>query len=172
MYIELGAITDDLNSLAKKYQFPAISAAQLNRAAYNVLDSTKADKLKKLNNSYVSESTKIIENTDYFLFINKEMNTITEEQYLAFSCTKIRGNDSNVNVKYFIHPFENNMKLKPDIDLPQSLSKMSLEEDVGRSGSSLASERPRRLLTPASTVSVVSSNNTNSIPSLDDLLDD
>jgi len=155
MFAELGAITDELNAISKDYHIPVVSAAQLNRSAYDMLSNMNKnpDKLKYMNNSVIGESTRLVENVDYLILINKSFNSITAEEMMVYNATKKRGNDKN-GVCYFGHPFENKMKLKPDIDTDEcySVNQLStdLDNDMGE-GSKKVTTR-RRLRTATTTV--------------------
>ena len=130
-HLKLGCITDDLSILSKKYTFPVLSAAQLNREAERVLDqgdlSGKTDLGKKLGRSMLSDSRRILENIDRALLINLEEMKSSSRMYLTFKDGKSR--KKNHKISYFAVPFRQNngMRLVEDInkDKPCHIFKMA-----------------------------------------------
>lgn len=132
----LGNIATELSELAKKRNIPVISAAQLNRMASSVVDNAvtnnKTNITKLLGKQNVSESWDIIKNVDVVIIINREIAFVNDKErvFLGFKLEKLRGRPSKDRVNLFLHPFEeeNSIMLPPDIDLPHSLSRRSIEE--------------------------------------------
>jgi hypothetical protein len=122
--IELGNIVDDFTVIAKTRNIPVVSAGQLNREAYRILENAlqkgKTNIGKDLNASHVGESALMIENTDYGIIVNKEEDITTGEEFLTFKL--IASRSKKPKVTYFAHPFENGLKLQEDVMLSKSLS--------------------------------------------------
>lgn len=131
MRIDLGEVVNELSILAKSRQIPVITANQLNRAAYDVLDTEKekngkkidnTDAGRKLNHTHLSESQLVAENSDVVIAVNKEHNSLSGLDYLTFKKLKSRGDKDNSRKSiYFAHPFQtgNGMRLMEDADLPK-----------------------------------------------------
>lgn len=153
----LGAVVDDFEIIAKTRQIPIVTAAQLNRESYRIIEEYArrgtTDVAKELNQSQIADSSMIVENTDYMIIINREeLFTKVEwieaapqikdlnKSFLSFKLVTNRdtgafSNDST----YFAQPFVNNMKLEEDADW----------EDGRTAGVyNIASERTKILLDP------------------------
>ena len=129
----LGSNATELSELAKKWQIPVITAAQLNRLASSVVDNAiannKKNTTKLLGRQNVSEAWSMITNSDCCIIINREIDDTSdvEKQYLGFKLEKFRGKPGKDRVYVFLHPFdeENGILLIPDIDTkPLSRSRM------------------------------------------------
>lgn len=129
----LGSNATELSELAKKWQIPVITAAQLNRLASSVVDNAiannKKNTTKLLGRQNVSEAWSMITNSDCCIIINREVDDTSdvEKQYLGFKLEKFRGKPGKDRVYVFLHPFdeENGILLIPDIDTkPLSRSRM------------------------------------------------
>lgn len=122
--LELGNVVDDFTVIAKNRNIPVISAGQLNREAYRILENSLAKKRtnigKELNASHVGESALMIENTDYGIIVHKEEDITTGEEFLTFKLIASRAKKPKVT--YFAHPFENGLRLQEDVELAKSLS--------------------------------------------------
>jgi DnaB-like helicase C terminal domain len=122
--LELGNVVDDFTVIAKTRNIPLVSAGQLNREAYrlleNALETKKTNVAKNLNASHIGESALMLENTDYGIIIHKEEDLTTKEDWLTFKLIASRAKKPSVN--YFVHPFENGLRLMEDYHLPKSLS--------------------------------------------------
>lgn len=134
---ELKNITNELKTLAKKFDIPVITAQQLNRVASTVVDSAlqnkKEDVTRLIGRDGVANSWEIIENSDWVCIINQEVKMDTGDVYLTFKMLKRRYRSSEDDEKlkrldYFNHPYEkeNTIKLIDDIDLPDTVSLYSL----------------------------------------------
>lgn len=122
--LELGEVVNNLADIAKIRNIPVISAGQLNRDAYRVIETCVASKrgnlTKELNKSHVGESALMIENTDYAFIINPEEDPTTGERLLGFKLIASRGGEPKMT--YFLQKFENGMKLEEDVTLNKALS--------------------------------------------------
>lgn len=134
-YEELGAVTDDLCTLAKMKKIPIISAMQFNRSALKMIEEAvkknKNNPSQYLSVSDIGESTRIIDNTDVIYAIYEDIDRTTNTPVLTYKCLKYRGERKRNAVDYFAHPYELNMiKLKSDCDAAQSLSIMQLGDEL------------------------------------------
>lgn len=126
--LELGEVINDYATIAKVRNIPVVSAGQLNREAYRIIETSQASNrsnlAKELNKSHVGESALMIENTDYAFIINPEEDMTTHEKFLGFKLIASRAKESRVT--YFLQKFENGMKLEEDLLLksPKSLDNM------------------------------------------------
>jgi hypothetical protein len=122
--IELGNVVDDFTVIAKTRNIPLVSAGQLNREAYRILENAlqkgRTNIGKDLNASHVGESALMIENTDYGIIVNKEEDLTTKEDFLTFKLIASRAKKPSTT--YFAHPFENGLRLQEDTVLAKSLS--------------------------------------------------
>lgn len=137
--IDLGEAVNDLSILSKMRKIPVISANQMNREAYKLLEQELTDINKKdtktidkkdlgrsINLSMQSESNQISENADAIFAIHREYLKATDQWFLTFKDLKNRSSKKGRDMKnvYFAHPFEegNGMRLVEDINLPKSMS--------------------------------------------------
>lgn len=131
---ELGAIVDELKALAIEKNIPVITATQLNKEAARVIDEgiqcNKADLARLLGRQHVGESWAMIENADYVILINREVQKSTGQRFLTFKLVKGRGEDTDIT--YFNQPFDgdNTMRLVQDMGLAERVSVVSLASDI------------------------------------------
>lgn len=145
--IELGEVVNDFTVFAKEYDIPIISAAQLNREAFRIMEMMNEKNIhdigKKLNASHIGESALLLENTDVGIIINKETlkitdygtgETLNEENYLSFKLIAYRGERKpNEKVKeYFAQPFvpDNGFRILEDLNEDEPLSKDSIGSEL------------------------------------------
>lgn len=133
-YMELGEVCDEFCSIAKHRNIPVISASQLNREAQKVLESANGGKrknvIKNLGASHIGESIRMIDNSDVVIIIGRETLETTGEDFITYKLQKYRGKLNKDTVNYFAHPFENGMKLIPDIHLSKHLSIFDLGDGL------------------------------------------
>ena len=135
--IDLGEAVNDLSILSKLRKIPVVSANQMNREAYKLLEQEltdtkdtknidKKDLGKSINLSMQSESNQISENADAIFAIHREFLKATGQWFLTVKDLKNRSSKKGRDIKnvYFAHPFEdgNGMRLMEDVLLPKSLS--------------------------------------------------
>lgn len=132
--------------LAKARKIPIVTANQLNRAAYQVLNEStrdgkgvenkKIDQGKRIDPSMISESQLLLENVDWSCAIHREIGP-DGVTYLAFKGLKDRSNKTGEipGSAYFAHPFEkgNSMRLQEDYPLEMSLSRDDIRSVLGTS---------------------------------------
>ncbi len=137
MRLNMGSVMDEFEIFAKTYDIPVITAAQLNRKSYEILESYagmgRADAAKELNLNQIADSNLIVENTDYMFIINREelfnkiewqaaLPQIRELNRSYLSIKMVVSRDSSATKGegklYFDQPFENEMKLVDDCNLP------------------------------------------------------
>jgi len=128
--IDLGTVVDEFTVIAKTRNIPLVSAGQLNREAYRILESAlqrgKTDIGKDLSASHIGESALMLENTDYGIIINKED---VGEQGEFLTAKLIASRSKKPKVTYFVHPFENGLRLQEDVLLAKSLSQEKISGD-------------------------------------------
>lgn len=135
--LELGEIVNEFSVFSKEFDIPVITAAQLNRDAYRIMENMKnegrRDIAKLLGSSQIGESALIVENTDYGIIVNRE-DIIKENEpqvsYLTFKIVASRAKDDS-GVKYFAQPFENGLKLAEDINSDHSFAVESISSAFG-----------------------------------------
>lgn len=152
--IDLGEVANDFSTLAKSRKIPVITANQLNRQAYGILEETtstpmggkkvegdnlgkkKLDQGRQLNANMISESQLILENVDIAFGSHREEGP-DGKIYLAFKKFKDRSDRSGkiAHDEYFVHPFEdgNGMRLLEDVDLDKSMSLSGMDSILGYS---------------------------------------
>jgi replicative DNA helicase len=132
LYEELGAVCDEFCNMAKYFDIPVISASQFNRDGYlkieEAIKKSKSDPLKDLTTSNIGESVRLVDNSDYIISVHRKPDPVTGELMIAYNLLKQRGKPPKDAVTYFAQPFEegNTMKIKSDIGLAKSLSKLEL----------------------------------------------
>lgn len=131
---ELKNITNELKSLAMDKKISVITAHQLNREAARNVDSAmqanKSDLARYVGRANVGSAWEVMENADCTIIINKERKRKSEDIYLTFMMVKQRYRNES-QLTYFNHPFvaKNTMRLQDDINLPTSLSEVSLANE-------------------------------------------
>ena len=72
----------------------------------------------------------VVENADWACIVNVEQKRSTKQFYLTFKRIKIRYREKS-NLTYFNHPFAGGGKITliDDVDMPESLSELSLSSD-------------------------------------------
>lgn len=131
---ELGAIVDELKALAIEKHIPVISATQLNKESARIIDEgvqcNKTDLARLLGRSQIGESWSMIENSDYVILINREVQKSTNTRFLTFKLVKGRGEESDTT--YFNQPFDegNTMRLIQDEGLAERAAISSLASDL------------------------------------------
>jgi len=135
--LNLGEVVNDFSILAKHLKIPVITANQMNKEAYKVLENDleglanaknkdKKDLAKNLSLTMQSESSQIHENADGVYGIHREYLKSEDAWFLAFKDLKMRGSKKTRTMEniYFAHPFmkENSMRLVEDIDKPTMAS--------------------------------------------------
>ncbi len=133
--IALGDVVDEFCVLAKTKNIPVISANQMNRSAFSVIEnavnSNKQNISKMLGASYTGESMLVIENADQATIITREFKKSTGKEYLTFNEIKSRG--KRTTLQWFAHPFtegEDAMSLEEDVNEKKSLSLLDLGDDL------------------------------------------
>ena len=129
--LELGEVVNDFTVFAKEENIPLISAAQLNREAYRIMEfivsKNGTDIGKELNASHIGESALLLENTDVGIIVNRETffpdlnDRNFYQDYLSFKLIAFRGK-RDIELDYFAQPFlDNGFRVQEDIDLDEPL---------------------------------------------------
>ena len=136
--LELGQITDELNTIAKDMEIPILTAQQLNREAYKSVEEaatfeSKIAAIDRMGASNVGESIDIVQNVDYGIILNRVSNMICNEEggiealdnFLSFKLVACRGKQPAFTT--FTHRFRegNSMALIEDWNLKESTSVFS-----------------------------------------------
>lgn len=135
--LEYGAVVDEFKTFAEIKDIPIITVAQLNRDASKHIDegrkASKADLVRLIGRSNISESMLILNNIDAGFLIAPETNQ-AGERYLGVQRIKIRYNAGDREFVYL--PFYGNtLKLKEDYGgLPIFKTTMRPETAAGFSG--------------------------------------
>ena len=114
---ELGAATNDLVAIARSRDIPVVSAMQINRTGISKIEAAlaanKGNIAKLIDKSDAGESALPLENIDFAFAISPEEDQMTGEKYLGVKPWVSRGEDGGR--KFFLHPYENGMKLREDL---------------------------------------------------------
>lgn len=134
--IRLANVAKELKSVATFFGVPIITAQQVNREGNGIIDAAmrdnKADLAKFLGTTAVAESYGLIYEADWVALVNLEKRRSDNQWFLTFNRLKIRGKQDPFAVTYFNHPFVDTkrIRLQPDVQLPQSVSVISLASDL------------------------------------------
>ena len=133
--IQLKNVSNELKSLAVKYEIPVITANQINRAGNMAIDAAagegKEDLARLLGRANIAVSWDLLENVDWSAIINIEREKKSGILYLTIKRIMIRYKDL-ARHSYINHPFMENstIRLQDDIYLDKSLSIESLSSDM------------------------------------------
>ena len=146
--IQLKNVSNELKTLAIKFDIPVITANQINRAGNMTIDAAagegKEDLARFLGRANIAVSWDLLENVDWAGIINLERDKRTEILYLTIKRIKLRYKDLASHT-YINHPFVNGstIQLIDDIKMDKPLSIMSIGSNmegysptVGSAGSS------------------------------------
>jgi replicative DNA helicase len=151
--IQLKNVSNELKTLAIKFDIPVITANQINRAGNMTIDAAagegKEDLARFLGRANIAVSWDLLENVDWAAIINLERDKRTEILYLTIKRIKLRYKDLAAHT-YINHPFVNGstIQLVDDIKMEKALSIMSIgsnmegySPNVGSDGSSKGRNR-------------------------------
>ena len=114
--LELGDVVNDFCSIARSRDIPVVSAAQINRIGISKIEgaiaANKGNLAKLIDKSDAGESALPLENVDYALCITPEDDQATGDKYLGVKLWVTRV--ENPEVKFFLHKFQNGMRLEED----------------------------------------------------------
>lgn len=114
--LELGEVVNDFCSIARARDIPVVSAAQINRIGISKIEAAmtanKGNLAKVIDKSDAGESALPLENVDYALAITPEDDPNTGEKYLGVKIWVTRV--ENPETKFFLHKFQNGMRLEED----------------------------------------------------------
>jgi len=138
-HIRLGHIADGLSNLANKFDIPVLSAMQVTRYAEEKIDNAigKNDHglVRLFTRGDVSESKRIINNTDFALFTASEEIVENGRYVLGFKSFKKRGKDT-YKVKQMYVPFikDNGMRLEEDFSLAGKVTHSDVYDIIDKWG--------------------------------------
>ena len=133
--IQLKNVSNELKTLAIKFDIPVITANQINRAGNMTIDAAagegKEDLARFLGRANIAVSWDLLENVDWAGIINLERDKRTGILYLTIKRIKLRYKDL-ANHTYINHPFVNGstIQLVDDIKMDKSLSIMSIGSNM------------------------------------------
>jgi hypothetical protein len=157
--LELGQITDELNTIAKDLEIPILTAQQLNREAYKSVEEAatfeaKIAAIDRMGASNVGESIDIVQNVDYGIILNRVSNIVANEEgdvesidnYLSFKLIACRGKQPPFTT--FTHRFRdgNSMALVEDWNLKQPTSVFTTTPMIGTPGPTSSGSGKRRIV--------------------------
>ena len=137
--LRLGAVTNELKTIATELHIPVITAAQFNRSANKNIDEAREsgtdDLVDLLGRDNIAESMKILDNLDAAFMIVPEFD-INHHKYLGIKLAKNRYQADlespliNTKKRCIHHPYTNNfsMRLAEDVGTGQPLHKKTLVE--------------------------------------------
>lgn len=129
--LDLGEIVNEFKAFANATGIPVITDSHLNREASRTLDDSsqnnKKDLIRSLGSFNVSESYLMIDNCDFGVIINKEMDS-NENMYMGFKVIKTR---TKCDLELMYQPYvpENPVKLVEDIELVAPAFRRSLKDE-------------------------------------------
>lgn len=135
MRIALSNNVSSYSGITMKYGIPVVSACQLNGEGQAIVeeafDNSELEAVKRLCVRHIAESKAIYHKTDFFIFINKEINKRTGEEYLGFKADKTRSGCS-IKDRIFYQPYDRkcNIRLMEDVNIPTSLRKLSIVDPI------------------------------------------
>ena len=152
--IQLKNVSNELKTLAIKFDIPVITANQINRAGNMAIDAAagegKEDLARLLGRANIAVSWDLLENVDWAAIINMERERRSGTLYLTIKRIKMRYKDLS-RYQYINHPFvkDSTIQLIDDIRMDKSLSILSLSSDMvgvggmnyGPKGAQCAAER-------------------------------
>lgn len=133
--IQLKNVSNELKTLAIKYDIPVITANQINRAGNMAIDAAategKEDLARLLGRANIAVSWDLLENVDWAAIINMERERRSGTLYLTIKRIKMRYKDL-ASYTYINHPFvkDSTIQLIDDVKLDKPLSILSLSSDM------------------------------------------
>ena len=133
--IQLKNVSNELKTLAIKFDIPVITANQINRAGNMAIDAAategKEDLARLLGRANIAVSWNLLENVDWAAIINMERERRSGVLYLTIKRIKMRYKDLS-RYTYINHPVvkDSTIQLIDDIKLDKPLSIMSLSSDM------------------------------------------
>lgn len=133
--IQLKNVSNELKTLAIKFDIPVITANQINRAGNMAIDAAagegKEDLARLLGRANIAVSWDLLENVDWAAIINMEREKRSGTLYLTIKRIKMRYKDL-ARYQYINHPFvkDSTIRLIDDIDMDKSMSILSLSSDM------------------------------------------
>ena len=151
--IQLKNVSNELKTLAIKFDIPVITANQINRAGNMAIDAAagegKEDLARLLGRANIAVSWDLLENVDWAAIINMEREKRSGTLYLTIKRIKMRYKDL-ARYQYINHPFvkDSTIQLIDDIKMDKPLSILSISSDMvganmtyGSKGSKSAKDR-------------------------------
>lgn len=130
--LELGAVVNEMKTVAILKQIPVFSIAHLNRDAAKVTDENitgnKIDLTRLLGRSNIGESMLMIDNSDAVVIIGEEFDS-EGNRYIAFNLVKLRY--AEMILKFICYPYDNHNKIKIQTDdhLPLPIFRETMRPD-------------------------------------------
>ena len=143
--IQLKNVSNELKTLAIKFDIPVITANQINRAGNMAIDAAategKEDLARLLGRANIAVSWDLLENVDWAAIINMEKQRQGDRLFLTIKRIKMRYKDLSRYV-YINHPFVpgSTIQLMDDVKLDKPLSIFSMSSDMVGSNDSYGSK--------------------------------
>lgn len=141
--LELSDITNELSSLAKDRDIPIVTAAQMNREAFRMLEDAQTFEEKvaaagKMGASQTAESINIIQNVDCAIVLNRLTNRKLneagiceyEDNYLMLNMVASRSNSPKITKFQTRFAEGNHLRLIADINEKVPISTITTEEGI------------------------------------------
>ena len=139
----LSDISNELSTIAKVKQIPVITATQMNREAFRLLEDAQTYEEKvaaagRMGASQIGEAIAIVQNVDMAIILNRITNSVKnaagqveyEDKYLMLNCVASRGNSPSINKFQIRFANGNDLRLMEDYNLDKSLATFSTEENI------------------------------------------
>lgn len=132
--LELGAVVNEMKTVAILKQIPVFSIAHLNRDAAKITDENitgnKVDLTRLLGRSNIGESMLMIDNSDAVVIIGEEFDS-EGNRYIAFNLIKLRY--AEMVLKFICYPYDshNKIKIQTDDHLPIPIFRETMRPDNG-----------------------------------------
>lgn len=132
--LELGAVVNEMKTIAILKQIPVFSIAHLNRDAAKITDENitgnKVDLTRLLGRSNIGESMLMIDNSDAVVIIGEEFDS-EGNRYIAFNLIKLRY--AEMVLKFICYPYDshNKIKIQTDDHLPIPIFRETMRPDNG-----------------------------------------
>lgn len=142
---ELSDISNELSTIAKVRSIPVITATQMNREAFRLLEDAetfdeKVAAANRMGASQIGESIAIVQNVDMAIILNRINNTVKnekgqteyEDKYLLINCVASRGNTPTVNKFQIRFANGNDLRLVEDFYEEHPLTTQTVEQGISQ----------------------------------------
>lgn len=119
--LELSAIANELGSIAKKRDIPIVTAAQLNRGAFEISEMDgmgAADAMKqarRISATHIAEAINLVQNVDVAVAMVKTVISIGQQVVTPMLFKMLASRTKSEVGSLFFHEMENGMKFYEDV---------------------------------------------------------